>query len=225
MTLCHLADIGKSYSTGTLDVHALVDISLTITAGEFVVISGSSGSGKTTLLNLLGLLDVPCTGTYRLSGQTTSRMSPLEQDSIRARHIGFVFQSFHLIPTLTALENVMLSLTLAGRRTDRKTKSMEILHKAGIADCAHRRPKQLSAGQQQRVAIARALVKEPEFILADEPTANLDTKTGTEIIDLMLTFNESINTTFVISSHDPKVISRGRRTVCMEDGRIAMDDQ
>jgi putative ABC transport system ATP-binding protein len=217
-----LSGVEKRYRSGELDVVALSAVNLTIKPGEFTVFSGPSGSGKTTLLNLVGLLDVPTAGRIHLEGRDVSTLSSALLGEVRAARIGFIFQSFNLIPVLTAFENVELALRLAGDRPERERQeaAMGALRDVGLADLAKRRPAQLSGGQQQRVAIARALVKKPAIIIADEPTANLDSKNGEQILSLMQAMNQERGATFLFSTHDPMVVAHARRIVHLQDGQI-----
>ena len=222
MTICQLAEVHKHYAMGELQVHALRGVSVDISAGEFTAFAGPSGSGKTTMLNLLGLLDTPSKGRVMLEGKDISALSQSEIGEIRARRIGFVFQSFNLIPVLSAFENVELALRLgadmpASERGDRVAESLTAV---GLGELMDRRPSQLSGGQQQRVAIARALVKSPALVIADEPTANLDSKTGSSILDIMDQLNSEHGVTFLFSTHDPMVIDQASRVVHIKDGTI-----
>lgn len=222
MTICQLAEVHKHYAMGELQVHALRGVSVDISAGEFTAFAGPSGSGKTTMLNLLGLLDTPTSGRVMLEGKDISALSQSEIGEIRARRIGFVFQSFNLIPVLSAFENVELALRLgadmpASERSDRVAESLTAV---GLGELMDRRPSQLSGGQQQRVAIARALVKSPALVIADEPTANLDSKTGRSILDIMDQLNSEQGVTFLFSTHDPMVIDQASRVVHIKDGTI-----
>ncbi len=223
MSLCELKGVAKDYGSGPAKVRALSSIDLTIDTGEFTVFSGPSGSGKTTLLNLVGLLDVPSEGTVHLAGHAVGELSARAVGRLRADKIGFIFQSFNLIPVLTAVENVEMALHLAGWSGDRRAASTRVLTDVGLGDYLHRRPNQLSGGQQQRVAVARALVKEPALVIADEPTANLDSKSGGAVLDIMRDLNERLGTTFLFSTHDPMVKERARRTVILREGIVVED--
>ena len=225
MVICALEDVSKDYGTGPARVRALKDVSLAIEAGEFTVFSGPSGSGKTTLLNLVGCLDRATEGSVRLEGQDVGALSARDLAKVRARRIGFVFQSFNLIPVLTALENVELALQLSGETSGRRERASETLRQVVLGDFLHRRPNQLSGGQQQRVAIARALVKSPALIIADEPTANLDSKNGEAILAIMRDMNERLGATFLFSTHDPMVMGHARRVVALHDGRVEADER
>ncbi len=213
--------VTKEYALGRTIVKALRGISLEIQRGEFLCIAGPSGSGKTTLLNLIGCLDKPTSGRIVIEGQDVSKLSPKELAWVRRRRLGFVFQTFNLVPVLTAYENVELPLLLLGvEAAERRRRVYELLEALGIGDLAHHRPDEMSGGQQQRVSIARALVTKPALVLADEPTANLDSETGKAIIELMHTLNTERGTTFVFSTHDPKVMERASRVVQIRDGLI-----
>jgi len=225
MSLCCLKSASKTYGSDAAMVWALRNVSLEIQAGEFSALSGPSGSGKTTALNLIGCLDRPSDGIVEVEGVDTSKMSTSKLADLRADKIGFVFQSFNLVPVLTALENVELALQLSGRSSNRRERASAILTEVGLGEMLGRRPNQLSGGQQQRVAIARALVKEPALIIADEPTANLDSKTGRDILDLMRSLNVNKGTTFVFSTHDPMVMEYASRVIRLTDGEISSDDR
>ena len=225
MKVCELQNVGKIYPLGELEVQALDGINLSVERGEFTVLSGPSGSGKSTLLNLIGLLDTPSQGSLFIAQQNVAGLSEQEIGQIRAKEIGFIFQSFNLIPVLSAFENVELALQLSKQinKQERKETVEEALHAVGLADFLHRRPSQLSGGQQQRVAIARALVKKPALVLADEPTANLDSVNGQQILDLMQQLNEDKNATFLFSTHDPMVVNQAKRVIQLRDGTIISD--
>jgi putative ABC transport system ATP-binding protein len=218
-----LRGIERVFQLGDSEVHALRRLDMSIAPGEYVAVMGPSGSGKSTLLNLLGLLDRPNAGLYRLEGRDVTTLSPDEQAQVRSERIGFVFQSFHLVPRLTAAENIALPLTLAGiaprERTERVARA---LADYGLETRADHRPDQLSGGQRQRVAIARATVMQPAVILADEPTGNLDRATGEEVIHLLEQLN-SHGVTLIIVTHDPHLGSRARRQLLMEDGALRHD--
>ena len=211
------------FQLGDSQVHALRAVDLSIAAGEYVAVMGPSGSGKSTLLNILGLLDRPNAGTYRLEGRDVTTLAPQEQARVRSQRIGFVFQSFHLVPRLTAAENVALPLMLAGiAAKERSARVMRALQDYGIADRAEHRPDQLSGGQRQRVAIARSTIMQPALILADEPTGNLDRATGDDVVHLLEALNAR-GVTLVVVTHDPAIGARARRRVAMEDGVIVRD--
>ncbi|WP_162836096.1 ABC transporter ATP-binding protein [Burkholderia paludis] len=221
MLAASLSHVTKTYGSGALAIPAADDASLDIVANRFTVLSGPSGSGKTTLLNLLGGIDRPTRGVIAVAGERIDTMSENALADFRARHIGFVFQSFNLLPVFSAFENVEYPLTLLGvARARRREQVLALLDAVDMGDKAHRRPGQLSGGQQQRVAIARALVTEPALVLADEPTANLDSATGAAIIGLMRTMQRERATSFVFSSHDPQVIAAADDVAMIRDGRV-----
>jgi putative ABC transport system ATP-binding protein len=215
-----VTDVSKTYSLGKLAVPALSEVSLTVAAGEFLAIAGPSGSGKTTLLNLIGCLDTPTSGEVEIDGERVSTLSPGQRADLRARKLGFVFQTFNLIPVLTAYENVEYALLIRRRGGDTATRVRAALEQVGLRDRAAHRPSELSGGQQQRVAIARALVGDPALVLADEPTANLDSHTGQEIVELMRRLNRERGTTFVFSTHDPRIMKAADRMLEISDGRL-----
>lgn len=220
-SVIELADIHKVYRVGTELVHALRGVSLTIRGNEYVAIMGPSGSGKSTLMNILGCLDVPTRGLYRLGGQDVSRLSQSKLARIRGRKIGFVFQSFELLPRTTALKNVELPLTYAGVKR-RRRRATEALKRVALLDRAHHHPNQLSGGQKQRVAIARALAQQPDIILADEPTGNLDSKTGEEIMAIFDRLHEE-GQTIIIVTHEDDIARRCHRVIRLMDGRVIED--
>jgi putative ABC transport system ATP-binding protein len=214
--------LARTYWLGATPVHALGGVDITIRRGEFVVLQGPSGSGKTTLINLLGLLDRPDAGRLTLDGVSVAAMDENARADLRRDRFGFVFQSFNLVAVLTASENVEYPMMLKGvPRETRRRRALELLSSVGLSDKEAVRPDLLSGGQRQRVAIARALANEPEFILADEPTANLDTKTADEVLDLMARINDERQVAFVLSSHDPRVVARAQRVLTLHDGRLA----
>ncbi|MEA3411553.1 MAG: ABC transporter ATP-binding protein [Pseudomonadota bacterium] len=221
--MIELDGIHRDFQVGDQTVHALDDVTLGIEAGEYVSIMGPSGSGKSTLLNLLGLLDQASSGTYRLNGQDVTSLSDIRQAEVRNREIGFVFQMFHLVPRLTATENVELPLILAGlppeQRRRRVARALEDLH---LTDRGHHKPEQLSGGQRQRVAIARATVTSPRVLLADEPTGNLDHKSGQDVIRILEELNER-GITLIMVTHDAEMGQRARRQLHMMDGRLSRD--
>ena len=224
-TIVSCRNLEKTYGHGEVQVHALRDVSLDIAAGEFTALAGPSGSGKTTLLNLIGRLDDPKSGTITIGGRDLNSLSESEATELRLHHIGFIFQAYNLIPVLSAVENVEYIMLLQGvPAAERARKAHAILDEVGLAGMHDRRPAQLSGGQQQRVAIARAIVAQPDLVLADEPTANLDSKTGEALLDKMLELNSARGTTFLFSTHDPLVMARARRIVRLRDGRIESDE-
>ena len=219
MALIELEHVSKIYGGGGA-VHALDDVSLSITRGEFVAVIGQSGSGKSTLMNILGCLDVPTKGTYRLAGTDMSRASAALGAQVRSRRIGFIFQGFHLIPSLTALENVELPLLYRGMsREERRRRAVESLRRVGLDERMRHRPSELSGGQQQRVAIARALAAKPPLILADEPTGNLDSASGAEIMRMLRELHRDGHTVVLIT-HDPSIAARAERRIEIRDGRV-----
>lgn len=216
--------ISKSYRLGASRVPALRDLSLEIRPGEFVAIRGPSGSGKTTLLNLLGLLDVPDAGEIRVNDLDAAGLSENAKSDLRRDRFGFVFQTFNLVPVLTAEENVAYPLALAGAAPgERRSRARELLAAVGCAEKCGVRPDLLSGGQRQRVAIARALANHPAVVFADEPTANLDSRTADEILDLMRKLNEESAVAFLFATHDPRVVERAKRVISLTDGRITED--
>ena len=223
--LIRLLGVGKVYDAGTQRVEALSGVDLDIAAGDFLAVMGPSGSGKSTLMNILGLLDVPSSGTYDLKGAPVSDLSPESLAGIRNREIGFVFQVFHLLPRYTAQKNVELPLLYAGvGREERARRAVEALRAVGIEERKGHRSNELSGGQKQKVAIARALVNRPSLLLADEPTGNLDTKSGEELIGILARLNAE-GTTVVLVTHDPAIARRARRTVHIIDGRLVAPDE
>jgi len=216
-----IESVRKIYKTKGETVEALRGVSLKIESGEFIAIAGPSGSGKSTLLNLLGGLDQPNSGKILIESQDITVLSDSELCGLRLKKIGFIFQAFNLIPVLTVLENVEYVMLLQGVSSNvRWEKCASILAEVGLRDHLHRLPAELSGGQQQRVAVARAIVAEPTLVLADEPTANLDSRTAGDLLDLMAALNEKRKVTFVFSSHDPQVLSRARRVVNLHDGQV-----
>jgi len=225
MTVVKAEKLKKDYGLNNQIVHALRDVDLEFQAGEFSAIAGPSGSGKSTFLHLAGCLDTLSGGTMTVNGQDTGKMSRKELALLRRQNIGFIFQAYNLIPVLSVMENVSFPLTLLGLdKNEIKDRSMNLIRDVGLDGMENRRPKEMSGGQQQRVAIARALVKKPALILADEPTANLDSKIGREILELMLALNESQGTTFIFSTHDQMVMDFARRIVRLGDGEIESDE-
>lgn len=227
MSIAKLENIHKTYHIGKIDFPALRGISLSVEEGEFLSIAGPSGSGKTTILNILGCLDKPSQGKIFLEDKDITGFPSSKLSDIRRQRIGFIFQTFNLIPVLTAEENVEFPLILEGTKNPKERKRLvkEILTDVGLKDFILRRPNEMSGGQQQRVSIARALVKKPKFVLADEPTANLDSKTGKEILNIMLELNQKTSTTFIFSTHDKMVINFARRIIRLRDGKIESDQK
>ncbi len=215
-------NVSKTYHLGKTEVPALRGVSLEIHAGEFLAVAGPSGSGKTTLLNLIGCVDTPTAGVVRVDGKDTSVLSERALTDLRLRRIGFIFQSFNLVPVLSVFQNVEFPLLLQGglTRGERQRRVGELLQAVGLSDHARHRPSELSGGQRQRVAVARALVGRPRLVLADEPTANLDSTTGATIIDLMRDMNERDQTTFLFSTHDQKVMAHAHAVVRIADGQL-----
>jgi len=224
MPLIELDKVSKTYDETAVPVEALKAIDLKIEKGEFTSIVGPSGSGKTTLLNMIGGLDIPTSGTVKINGEDISTLKSDQLIDFRLRNIGFVFQAFNLIPVFTAKENVEFIMLLQKvSRNEREKRALELLNSVGLSDRAENRPSELSGGQQQRVAVARALALHPSFVLADEPTANLDSDSAESLLDLMEKLNKELNMTFVFSTHDARVIKRARRVVTLEDGKIKSD--
>jgi putative ABC transport system ATP-binding protein len=216
--------VTKRYRQGSVEVDALRGVDLEVHARDFLVLAGPSGSGKTTLLNLIGALDRPSDGELRVDGRDLSRLSAAERAALRRDRVGFVFQAYNLLPVLSALENTELVLLLQGvDAAERRRRAEETLRAVGLGTMMHRRPHELSGGQQQRVAVARAIAAAGALVLADEPTANLDSKTADALLELMVELNRTRGVTFVFSSHDPRVIERARRVVFLEDGRVASE--
>ena len=225
MALIELSGIERRFLLGDTTVHALAGLNLQIEAGEYVAVMGPSGSGKSTLLNLLGLLDPPNEGTYKLEGRDVTTLSPDEQATVRSTRIGFVFQSFHLVPRVTAAENIALPMTLAGIPVAERNKRVtQALKDFGLDTRADHKPDQLSGGQRQRVAIARATIMQPALILADEPTGNLDRHTGEEVVNLLEALNAK-GVTLIVVTHDQGMGARAKRQLVMEDGRLKSDSQ
>jgi putative ABC transport system ATP-binding protein len=227
MSLIKLTGLEKIYQQGKIEVPALRGIDMEIESGEFTTIFGPSGSGKTTLLNMIGCLDKSTAGEIVFDGHSINDLNSKELAEVRRYNLGFVFQSYNLIPVLTAFENVEFAIRLIDKhnKKERRDKVMSLLEEVGLGDMADRRPNELSGGQKQRVAIARALIKEPKLVLADEPTANLDSETSKEVLELMKEMNEELNTTFIFSTHDPQVMDYARRLIEIKDGKISKDQR
>ena len=218
--------IKKTYNAESIPVHALRGVDLSIQQGEFTALVGPSGSGKTTLLNIIGGLDAATEGSVLIDQQNISQLTDSQLIDFRKEHIGFVFQAYNLIPVLTAKENVEFVMLLQGKsQAERDARVKELLGAVGLSEQIDRRPNQLSGGQQQRVAVARALASKPKFVLADEPTANLDSKSTADLLDIMAKLNREENITFLFSTHDQRVIDRAQRIVTLEDGAIISDEQ
>jgi len=224
MGIIRTKDLYRVYRETKVPVHAVNGISIDFDEAEFTAIVGPSGSGKTTLLNMIGGLDSPTKGAVHINGTNVTKLSSKETTDFRLKNIGFVFQSFNLIPVLTALENVEFIMQLQGvKKTDRQKRARELLEAVGLEDKINSRPGDLSGGQQQRVSVARALASKPRFILADEPTASLDSKSTSELLDIMMEMNEKYKTTFIFSTHDQRVVDKARRIVTIEDGKVVED--
>lgn len=225
MALIEIQNLNKTYNTTAVPVQAVKDVNLNIEAKEFTAIVGPSGSGKTTMLNVLGGLDKPSSGFVKIEGTDIFKLKSSELIDYRLNHIGFVFQAYNLIPVFTARENVEFIMLLQGvSKKEREKQAMALLDSVGLADRANSRPNQLSGGQQQRVAVARSLASHPDFVLADEPTANLDSESAGDLLDLMEKLNESHNMTFIFSTHDDRVIKRARRIITLQDGAVKSDE-
>jgi len=224
MAIVSVRGLSRDYQQGEHTVHALRSVSLDIEPGEFTVLMGPSGSGKSTLLNLIGGLDKPTAGSVKIEGADLAAMTPAERSDLRRDRLGFIFQAYNLIPVLTAAENAEFVLQLQGKPSDeRRARAMETLEVVGLKGMEGRRPNELSGGQQQRVAVARAIAGDPALVLADEPTANLDSTTSDELIATMKHLNTEYGVTFVFATHDPKVMEAAQRVVRLVDGEIAED--
>lgn len=225
MKVLELKNVHKIYNSTHVEVHAVNGVTLDFETGEFAAIVGPSGSGKTTLLNLIGGLDKPSEGQILVDGTDLSALKPSRVIDFRMRNIGFVFQSYNLIPVLTASENVEFIMNLQKwSREDRELRTMELLKAIGLGDRHDSRPAQMSGGQQQRVAVARALASKPKFVLADEPTANLDSKSATTLLKIMEELNHEEKITFIFSTHDPRVVKMAHRVITLEDGKVISDE-
>jgi putative ABC transport system ATP-binding protein len=224
MKVLELKNVNKIYNSTEVKVHAVRDVTLDFSEAEFAAIVGPSGSGKTTLLNLIGGLDIPTSGEITINGTNLAKLKPSQLIDFRLNNIGFVFQSYNLIPVLTAKENVEFIMTLQKwPKNKRDERTMELLTEVGLGDRIHSMPAKLSGGQQQRVAVARALASRPKFILADEPTANLDSKSATKLLEIMEKLNHEEKITFIFSTHDPRVVKMAHRVITLEDGQVISD--
>ncbi len=225
MSIIRVENVSKTYEDNGVPVNALKEVNLNIENGDFAAIVGPSGSGKTTLLNIIGGLDQPSSGHVFVKDEDISRMKPNDLISFRLHHIGFVFQAYNLIPVLSAIENVEFIMLLQKRSKDERTRrAQELLESVGLGDQMDRRPNELSGGQQQRVAVARALASMPSFVLADEPTANLDSVSAENLLDMMEKLNLEHGMTFVFSTHDQRVMKRARRVITLRDGQVISDE-
>lgn len=225
MSIIKTVELTKIYDEDTIPVNALNNVSLEFKVGEFSAIIGPSGCGKTTLLNLIGGLDSPTSGKVIIDGTNITTLSSKDIIDFRLRNIGFVFQAYNLVPVLTAKENVEFIMQLQGiSKEKREPRVLQLFEQIGLSDRLNNRPGKLSGGQQQRVAVARALASKPKFVLADEPTANLDSKSTNNLLDIMLKLNELENTTFIFSTHDSRVIERARRLITLDDGKVIKDE-
>ena len=222
--MIELKDVTKTYRMGNVEVGALRGVSVAIQPGEMVAIMGASGSGKSTLMNILGCLDVPTSGEYLLEGENVGRLADNRLAEIRNRKIGFVFQTYNLLPRLTALANVELPL-LYGNGRNRRSRALQALNRVGLGERTRHRPTELSGGQQQRVGIARALVKNPSILLADEPTGNLDSHSSEEVVAILRELNRQEGLTVIIVTHEPDIAAATRRVISMRDGRISSDQE
>lgn len=226
MNVIEIKDLVKIYNGGEVQVKAVNGISIDFEEGEFTAVVGPSGSGKTTFLNMLGGLDRPTSGSVKIGGTNVWDLTSRQLIDFRMNNIGFVFQSYNLIPVLTAGENVEFIMHLQGKsKKEREARTKELLEAVGIGDRIKSRPSKLSGGQQQRVAVARALASKPEFILADEPTANLDSTSTTDLLELMSVMNKKYNTTFIFATHDQRVMDKARRIITIEDGKVLSDER
>ena len=226
MKVLELKNVNKIYNSSEVKVHAVNEVSLDFSEAEFAAIVGPSGSGKTTLLNLIGGLDLPSSGEIIIGGTDLLKLNPSQLIDFRLRNIGFVFQSYNLIPVLTARENVEFIMALQGwPEKEKNERTRELLEAVGLADRLNSRPSGLSGGQQQRVAVARALASRPRFVLADEPTANLDSKSAATLLEIMEKLNHEEKITFIFSTHDPRVVKMAHRVITLEDGKVVSDEK
>jgi putative ABC transport system ATP-binding protein len=226
MKIIEIKNLHKIYNSDSVSVHAVNGVNISFEEGEFTAIVGPSGSGKTTLLNIIGGLDDATEGTVTIDNVQINKLSSRKLTDFRMKNIGFVFQAYNLIPVLTAKENVEFIMHLQGRnKTDREARTTELLKAVGLGEMMNRRPSKLSGGQQQRVAVARALASKPKFVLADEPTANLDSKSTENLLDIMERLNKEEKITFIFSTHDQRVVHKARRVITLEDGKIISDEK
>jgi putative ABC transport system ATP-binding protein len=226
MNMIEIKDLVKTYDSKAVPVKAIDGITLSFKEGEFTAVVGPSGSGKTTLLNIVGGLDEPTAGSVFINGQNIGELTSSQLINYRLHHIGFVFQAYNLIPVLTAQENVEFIMELQGKtKSEREQRAQELLEAVGLGDRLNTRPGELSGGQQQRVAVARSLASKPTFILADEPTANLDSATAENLLDIMGNLNKEAGITFIFSTHDPRVMNKARRIVTIQDGKVVKDEK
>jgi putative ABC transport system ATP-binding protein len=224
MSVIKISNLTKTYSETQVPVHAVNGISLTIEKGEFTAIVGPSGCGKTTLMNMIGGLEIPTSGSVEINGIEISKLKSNELINFRLNNIGFIFQSYNLIPVLSSKENVSFIMQLQNRnKKEIEQRTLQLLQSVGLGDKINSKPNQMSGGEQQRVAVARALASKPKFVLADEPTANLDSKATTQLLDIMKKLNEEENITFIFSTHDQRVMDKARRIITLEDGKIVGD--
>jgi len=224
MSVIKISNLTKTYSETQVPVHAVNGISLTIEKGEFTAIVGPSGCGKTTLMNMIGGLEIPTSGSVEINGLDISKLKSNELINFRLHNIGFIFQSYNLIPVLTSKENVSFIMQLQNRpKNEIEQRTIQLLQSVGLGDKLNSKPNQMSGGEQQRVAVARALASKPKFVLADEPTANLDSKATSQLLDIMKKLNEEENITFIFATHDKRVVDKARRIITLEDGKVISD--
>ena len=226
MSVIKISNLTKTYSETQVPVHAVNGISLTIEKGEFTAIVGPSGCGKTTLMNMIGGLEIPTSGSVEINGIEISKLKSNELINFRLNNIGFIFQSYNLIPVLTSKENVSFIMQLQNKpKNEIEQRTIQLLQSVGLGDKVNSKPNQMSGGEQQRVSVARALASKPKFVLADEPTANLDSKATTQLLDIMKKLNKEENITFIFTTHDQRVVDKARRIITLEDGKIISDQQ
>jgi len=226
MSVIKITNLTKTYNETQVPVHAVNGISLTIEKGEFTAIVGPSGCGKTTLMNMIGGLEVPTSGNVEINGLEISKLKSNELINFRLNNIGFIFQSYNLIPVLTSKENVSFIMQLQNKpKTEIEKRTIQLLESVGLGDKINSKPNQMSGGEQQRVAVARALASKPKFVLADEPTANLDSKATTQLLDIMKKLNKEEHITFIFTTHDKRVVDKARRIITLEDGKVISDKE